>query len=95
MDLLCNNITRCYHQNYNSKLQTMTCGWDRAEDCSHYIKNESISMWKEQLKKVEQCPQRQDSLVEQMYDLHRLLINSDYMMQQIQLNEDLWRNNFD
>jgi len=72
MDLLCKNITRCYHQNYNAKLQTMTCGWIRAEDCSQCVKNESISMWKEQLKKVEQFPQRQDSLVEQMYDLHAI-----------------------
>jgi len=72
MDLLCKNITRCYHQRYNAKLQTMTCGWDRAEDCSHCIKDELISMWKEQLKKVKQCPQRQDSLVEQMYDLHAI-----------------------
>jgi len=72
MDLLCKNITRCYYQNYNAKLQTMTCGWDNAEDCSHCIKNESISMWKKELKKVEQCPQRQDSLVEQMYDLYAI-----------------------
>jgi len=29
-----------------------------------------MSNWKEQLKKVEQCPQRQDSLIDQMQDLH-------------------------
>ena len=42
---------------------------EKAEDCSHCIKDE-ISMWEKELKKVNQCPQRQDSLVDQMYDLH-------------------------
>jgi len=70
MNMLCNNITKCHHQNYNTELQTMTCGWEEAEDCSHCIKEELISMWKKELNKVKQCPQRQDAIVDQMIDLH-------------------------
>ena len=70
MNLLCNNITRCFYQEYDPKLYTMVCGWEKAEDCSHCAKDELIPMWKEELKKVEQCPQRQDSITDQMIDLH-------------------------
>jgi hypothetical protein len=31
-----------------------------------------LSNWKEELKKVSQCPQRQDSLMEQLYDLRKI-----------------------
>ena len=70
MNLLCNNTTRCFHQKYDTKLQNMTCEWEHAEDCSHCVKDEFISFWKEQLKKVYQCPQRQDSITDQMIDLN-------------------------
>jgi len=31
-----------------------------------------MSSWKEQLKKVDRCPQRHDSMAEQMYDLYMI-----------------------
>jgi hypothetical protein len=35
-------------------------------------KSVPIREWKEELKKVEQCPQRQDSVLEQLHDLRKI-----------------------
>ena len=31
-----------------------------------------MTTWKEELKKIEQCPQRQDSVTDQMIDLYHI-----------------------
>jgi len=69
MNLLCKNIEKCFHQKYDLHLHTMVCEYEYAEDCPHCIE-EIVPMWKDELMKVEQCPQRQDSLTDQMIDLH-------------------------
>ena len=33
MNLICKNNEKCLNQKYDSQLQTMTCGYEFAEDC--------------------------------------------------------------
>jgi len=68
--LFCNNINlcaRCEYEEFDTKLHKTLCTY-KNKSCGCCVEKEVT--WKEELNKVEQCPQRQDSMTDQMIDLY-------------------------